>query len=190
LLYCNRMEQKEHFDVRIAVASDARQIAHVQHVAWVATYPNEEHGITVADIEWKDFEGPERIARWERRLNECGPSFYAWVATNADGQIVGFCSAEKPDDSAAIRTMYVLPAYQGKGIGNQLIAKALAWLGDDVSVSVGVASYNTKAIAFYEKSGFRNTGEVSPPFAGRLPSGKVIPEIKFVKDPSNIKQRE
>jgi ribosomal protein S18 acetylase RimI-like enzyme len=180
------MEKKEEFAIRLANVDDTRQIARVQHVTWLATYPNEEHGITVADIEWKNFEGPERLARWERRLRECGESSNVWVATNKKREVLGFCWSEKSDHLAEIRAMYVLPEYQGMGIGYQLIAKALAWLGSDVSVSVGVASYNTKAIVFYEKQGFRNEGLASP-FAGRLPSGKVIPEIRLVKVAAEFK---
>jgi GNAT superfamily N-acetyltransferase len=178
------MEQKKEFAIRTARVNDARHIARVQHITWLATYPNQEYGITEADIEWKEFEGPERLGRWERRIRECGEGFMAWVAANPEGDVIGFCTAEKPDHVAVIRTMYVLPEYQGIGVGNQLIAQALAWVGNGIPVSVGVAVYNKKAIAFYEKLGFRNEGEVKTPFTGRLPSGKVIPEVRMAKDAS------
>jgi RimJ/RimL family protein N-acetyltransferase len=45
-----------------------------------------------------------------------------------------------------------------------------------------VASYNQKAISFYEKFGFKKTGKSVIEDVARFPSGATIPEIEMVRD--------
>lgn len=55
--------------------------------------------------------------------------------------------------------IYVLPQSHGTDAGPRLMESALAWMGTGKDVIVEVASYNGRAIHFYEKYGFSKTGE-------------------------------
>jgi ribosomal protein S18 acetylase RimI-like enzyme len=54
----------------------------------------------------------------------------------------------------------VTVAYHGKGVGDELMTHALCWMGDQADVTLGVIYYNERAIRFYEKFGFRDTGKI------------------------------
>jgi ribosomal protein S18 acetylase RimI-like enzyme len=54
--------------------------------------------------------------------------------------------------------LIVAPEWQGKGVAQRLMEHALAWLGDGVPVQLGVIHFNERAIAFYKKLGFEDTG--------------------------------
>lgn len=75
---------------------------------------------------------------------------------------------------------YILPEYQRRGIGKQLMNTALKWLGRNQDIYVNAASYNEKAIKFYESFGFRKSGNVPKSEVADLPSGKHIPEIEMI----------
>ena len=97
-----------------------------------------------------------------------------------NGKILGYCSVKKGEQENYVNALYVSPDEQGKGIGQKLMSQALEWLGSDKPVGLGVAAYNTQAINFYGKLGFKQSDEPAEPVPP-LPSGKVLPTIKMVK---------
>jgi len=173
-------------DIRIvdAIPQDVFGIRNVQKVTWINTYPNSELGITRKDVEStfsKDGteDGRKKIEEWKKRYSDLNQ--HRWVVKNKN-EIIGFCMVGKEDDSNRIYAIYVIPSFQGKGLGKQLMEKALSWLEDDRDVCVNVASYNSQAINFYEKFGFVKTGRnVHSKGVESLPSGKIIPEIEMVR---------
>jgi ribosomal protein S18 acetylase RimI-like enzyme len=58
-------------------------------------------------------------------------------------------SAQRP---MQLRQLYVVPSFQGRGVGSQLLLEAhdVLWLGLD--------EHNTRAIAFYRRHGFVSLG--------------------------------
>ena len=75
------------------------------------------------------------------------PANEVWVA-DADGAIAGYIGFD-PD---WINHLYVLPDFQGQGIGPQLLALALA---DGRSRRLWTFQQNARARRFYEDAGFR-----------------------------------
>lgn len=80
-------------------------------------------------------------------------------------RVVGFAAAgpcRSPDgagtDEGEIYAIYVLEEHQRKGLGCALMRRALAMLPACRVVYVWVLKDNAKAIAFYEKVGFRRDG--------------------------------
>lgn len=159
-------------------------IREIRHATWLATYPNEEYGITVEDIESSFSEFPDTPEGRQRQLEAHRPFYEGDVKyfMAKDGEkFVGFFIGRKGEDSNRLQAVYVLPDYQGQKVGAALILKGLEWLGNDKDIYVNVAIYNAKAQDFYRKFGFKSTGKtVDDPF-GALPTGKVIPEIEMVK---------
>jgi ribosomal protein S18 acetylase RimI-like enzyme len=172
--------EKPIIEIFEATAEDAAGIIAVQKKTWLATYPNEEFGITEQDILSKDWDSPDRLARWQKTIAEEGDANRLWIAKE-DEKIVGFCSAQRGDVQNRIGAIYILPEYQGQGVGKKLLEKAFNWLGDEKDATLEVAKYNTNAIEFYKKFGFEGESEIAPSPASQLPSGKLIPGIEMVK---------
>jgi len=63
-------------------------------------------------------------------------------------------------DMPEIDWLIVAPEHQGKGAARLLMDRALAWIGEDVPVKLGVIHFNARAIAFYKKLGFEDTGRI------------------------------
>jgi GNAT superfamily N-acetyltransferase len=79
-----------------------------------------------------------------------------WVA-ESDGRIVGFSMAERAEQT--LWALFVMPAYEGCGIGGQLYDLAIAWLRENGAHDLWLTtSAGTKAAAFYERRGWVATG--------------------------------
>lgn len=172
--------------IRDSVPDDVYGIREVQRETWLKTYPNSEEGITVEDIlrRFGDDNDPEVKKRIEERKKKYeDKNIRTWVVEDKN-KIVGVCRAIKEGEHNRIGSIYVLPAYQGRGLGRLLIEKASNWLGSKKDILVNVARYNKQAIGFYKKLGFVETGRKGTfDDAAKLPSGKLIPEIELVKTP-------
>lgn len=172
---------------------DVLGIRNVQKITWIDTYPSKELGITKKDIESqfnKDntVQGRKQIEKWKKRYSD--KNEHRWVARDTN-QIVGFCVAGKERHRNRIYAIYVLPDFQGMGLGRELLQKALNWLGGAKDIYINVASYNTKTINFYEKFGFVKTGRiVHSRGVEPLSSGKIIPEIEMVKRTAQLRQKQ
>ena len=119
--------------IRRATAQDAEAVLHVhresRRVAYAHLAPPE---LAV---------GPGTVESWTAAIERST----TWVAEE-DDQVVGFASLE----DGALRGLYVLPAYAGRGIGATL---------HDLAVDAGARSLwvyvdNPDARAFYERRGW------------------------------------
>ena len=72
---------------------------------------------------------------------------------DADGQLVAVMGVQQVRNVHLIRHAYVLPEYQGTGLGGDLLAEFISSL--DGPILIGTWRAATWAIAFYEKHGFR-----------------------------------
>jgi GNAT superfamily N-acetyltransferase len=80
-----------------------------------------------------------------------------WVAEH-DGLIVGFSMAERAEQT--LWALFVLPTYEGRGIGGRLYDLAIAWLRENGAHDLWLTtSAGTKAAAFYERRGWRVAGD-------------------------------
>lgn len=159
-----------------ATLEDVHAIGQIQIAGWLDSYASPENGITTSDIKLK-------IDQWEKigdsRIEEefGKPGAYTWIA-KIDDQIVGFIGVNK--DKNIIEALFVLPDFQGQGIGSRLLEKALKSLDNSKQISIEVVSYNERAKSLYRKHGFTEDGEVNDdPIT--LPNGKIIPKILMVK---------
>jgi putative acetyltransferase len=89
------------------------------------------------------------------------PERAIFVAKDAAGALAGFVIVDRKDESMPeIDWLIVSPEWQGKGVAHRLMEQALAWIGEGVPVQLGVIHFNARAIAFYEKWGFEDTGRI------------------------------
>lgn len=88
------------------------------------------------------------------------PKVRNWLAENESNEIIGYIGCYKDnDEKKGGFGIYVLPKYQGYGVGKALMDKGLEWLSDTEHISIGVYKFNEKAIEWYKKLGFQFTGE-------------------------------
>ena len=80
------------------------------------------------------------------------------LATAIPGKkAVGYCvSSLSAEKTGEIESIFVEEQFRGRGIGSELLTRALAWLGTEGSVRnrVSVGNGNEEAFGFYRKFGF------------------------------------
>lgn len=81
--------------------------------------------------------------KWEREFE----SRHTTVAID-NGKIVGFCDCEK---NGHIDRLYVMPGYDGKGIGSMLVKDA----EDSFSCDISFTEASVTAKPFFEKLGYK-----------------------------------
>ncbi len=177
-----RRERPREFTVRMADAQDAPGIARIQHESWLSTYPNEETGISREDIELYlgdiDIRTQSRLGDIEKMHTDKMRVF----VIESEGKIIGYCKVRKEEVENFIDALYLDPAQKGVGAGGKLMTDALHWLGSDKAIELEVATYNAHAIAFYERYGFHETGEMGQSVS--LNEGKRINTVRMIKEGS------
>ena len=174
--------------IRPAVPEDAEGISRVNVETWLATYPNDELGIT-AELLRLHLEGAagekaaERVARFRRGIaasSAAGASSGCFVAL-AGGEVVGYTFPHIVGGRRhRVGALYVLPAFHGRGIGHLLLARNLAWHGGGQDVYLHVAAYNEHAIRFYERHGFVLTGAEGRDAVAAIGDAR-IPELEMLR---------
>jgi len=101
---------------------------------------------------------------WEQHLDAMRhqylPAAETWVyQDDQSNQILGFVSLHEN----TLPAIFVAPGAQGKGIGQQLIARAKA-LREQLTLNV--YSKNTRSIRFYQQCGFVITADDTEPETG------------------------
>lgn len=169
------------FKLEDAKPEDVKAMRTIVRDAWVSLYPNAEYGITAEDLSAIDWYKPEGMKRREKEITENPGVIHTWVLKDSENKIVGFCKADKLKDFGEIDSMYVLPDLKGKGLGNKLMEKAFEWFEPNLDVRLKVVKYNSRAIAFYKKFGFKETTTKVLYQGTTLPSGKEIPRIEMLR---------
>ena len=108
----------------------------------------------------------------------------AWrdnILVAKDGyRVIGFVGyghhGPEDPDTGEVYALYVLPEYQGMGVGRQLLDAALDKLSAFPLLCLWAVKGNERAIRFYEKNGFRLNGEEK--FVSSISAGGV----KMIKE--------
>ena len=175
--------EKEQLVIEInkAKPEDAEEINNVYYKTWLDTYPNEEIGITVEDIEdsFKDSFSKEYLDQVREKIMETTGKAMRLVAKK-DDLIVGVATMARNEDNNQLRTIYVLPEFQGQGVGKKLWTEAKKFCDPTKDIIVNVAVYSQKTIEFYKNIGFEDTGKRFTDEQFKTKSGAVIPEMEMV----------
>lgn len=165
-----------------AQPEDAEAWCEVRKLSWLDTYPNEEYGITREDILSKEFDTPEKIAKWRESM--ANPNDYVYFSAKVDGKVVGLSTgraAKLEDELNEVCAIYLLPEFQRQGIGSKLMQATLDTFDLTIPTVINAVVYNQKAISFYEKFGFKKN-KLLPEDQGKLPNGKLLPEVELIRE--------
>ncbi|MEJ7611458.1 MAG: GNAT family N-acetyltransferase [Ferruginibacter sp.] len=79
-----------------------------------------------------------------------------WVSID-NGRVVGFAIADRKENN--IWALFVLPEYEGKGIGKRLHDMMLHWYFQQTKETVWLGTaFNTRAENFYRMQGWKQAG--------------------------------
>ncbi len=172
--------EKINIKISLATQDDAQIINELRYKTWLVTYPNQELGITVDDIHdrFKNIFSEESIQKGKEKLKQTDERL-TLVAKQLD-KIVGFCSCAKSEEKNQLQAIYILPEYQGIGVGKQLWERSLDFFDTHKDTVVEVAEYNSSAIKFYESLGFIDSGKRTRNEHLKLKSGSIIPEMEMI----------
>ncbi len=165
-----------------AQPNDAEEIQNVFYKTWLATYPNSETGVTVDDVHehYKERLTPEGIEKSRKRIEEglelVNQRFFV---ARVDKKIVGVCLANTHDDKNQLTAIYVLPEFQGKGIGYKLWDEVLKFIDHTKDTTVEVVVHNNNAIEFYKRLGFEDTGRRWADEKFKMRSGAIFHEMEM-----------
>jgi len=161
--------------------SDARAMQEVYYKAWLETYPNRGAGITREDIveSWKEAFTEERLKKAEQRIVNQDNNETLIFAKDGS-RLVGVARIVRHEEKNELQSIYVLPEYHGQGIGTKLWESLRKYSTPSQKTTVSVATYNLKAINFYKKLGFIDTGRRFTEERFRFKSGSIIPEMEMV----------
>jgi GNAT superfamily N-acetyltransferase len=167
-------------EIDIASPEDTEAICEVQRESWLATYPNDEFGITQDDIRLylRDSE-VEGANRYRRSIESQGPDRAVFVA-KVSGRVLGYAISAIEKQRHKISEIYVDPDLQGKGVGSRLLERAIAWHGRDEDIFLWVVEYNQKAQDFYQRYGFQSARDEVADGIIDLSAGKKIRAVGMV----------
>lgn len=139
--------------VRTAGERDLAAVRALLIETWHATY-DPIYGaerVTAITNDWHS------MASLERRLKRPHSEFL--VAD--DGDVIAgmaFAAADTTGKAVMLHQLYVLPRFQGHGIGGMLLDEIMGCFPDAELIRLEVEAANTRAIAFYEAAGFARSG--------------------------------
>lgn len=167
--------------IREALPEDVNEIQDVFYKTWLLTYPNQDLGITTQDIDelFKNSYDKETLNNFADKIRSL-PSHVKFFVAVMDDKVIGLCRIFLKEEHNQLNAIYILPEYQGRGIGSILWGEAQKMLDINKKTIVQVATYNINAIKFYEKLGFKDNGKRFTEERHRMPISKVlIPEMEM-----------
>jgi ribosomal protein S18 acetylase RimI-like enzyme len=167
-------------EVHIAQEKDVEGVVDVLYRTWLATYPNEDAGITVDDIEDRFIvrRSEEGLEKSRKRIREQSSNERTFVVKDGE-KVIGVSVVSKDEMVNRLIAIYVLPEYQGRGVGYMLWNSVLQFFDTEKDIVVEVVTYNANAIAFYTHLGFQDTGRRFSNEIFRMKSGSVLPEMEM-----------
>lgn len=158
--------------IRPAQPDDAAGIGRVHVETWRSTYAG-----MLPDSYLVGLSATRHAATWARTLNRpAGSKGESVLVAEDDGHVVGFvsggaarpCKALKTERTdGEVYTLYVLPDYQGRGLGRELLATGFGHMADAgyTAAVIWVLQPNPSRF-FYEAMGGVRIGEREEKFAG------------------------
>jgi GNAT superfamily N-acetyltransferase len=161
--------------IRRARGDDSRAVAEVHVASWRATYPG-----LVPDEYLVGLSVERHRESWSKRITQTAMRETVLVVDDPQAGIVGFgsCGPARPGPmgyQGEVYTLYLLPDFQGQGLGRALLLELFRVLGaaECQSTIVWVLATNSSRY-FYERLGGQVVGNKTERFAGA-----DLPEVAY-----------
>lgn len=164
------------FQIRNMKVEDIKDVQRVAKMSWNDTY----EGIIPAHIQEKFLYSAYSDEMMKRRLDVS----FLYVA-EAEAQIVGFAnfSKVKEEGEMELGAIYLLPEFQGKGVGTALLYEGIANAQTASKVFINVEKENEKGVTFYQAKSFKMLSEFED-----VLEGHITIMVRMVKDLVNEKR--
>lgn len=137
--------------IRPADVVDLKAYTSMMQQTYANAYVNDSIGLTKDCFSVEVFNSPDTQAYLRSKLINSNVQ-QSWLAVN-DGQIVGGIVIEDQGSSCELTGFYVLPHFQGQGIGRKLWQKALQF-AKNKDITLDIYTHNKSAIELYKRWGF------------------------------------
>lgn len=169
------------FEIRATTADDIVVLRHMHAKSWLATYPNDNAGISYDWVKeetdsWLTEKGLAKSREHFKNIFD-SPEHLHQIAVDDEGKVIGLVHVLNQDGHKHLGALYVDEAYHGMGLAQQLMERANQWIGDE-AVDLEVVTYNKRAIRFYEKQGFEKVEGENELFKGRIPNSTMARSAK------------
>lgn len=149
--------------IEVPGPDDARAIGPMHLAAWLETYPNAGLGIDKAWIRehlgFLDTEASVQFRRGVLDEQERSPDRVLYRVVRSGDEVTGFLHGHRDDDGTAhLDAIYLRDRLKGQGVADALLQVFLSWAGD-VPMCLEVVEYNARAVRFYARHGFEETGK-------------------------------
>ncbi|WP_330949609.1 GNAT family N-acetyltransferase [Virgibacillus sp. MG-45] len=146
--------------IRQATERDVSAIQHVARTSWKSTY----EGIIPEEVQNRFLAEAYSDQNMEKRLAHS----VVFVAEQK-GQVVGFANfSPNHNGKRELGAIYLLPAYQGKGIGTSLLEKGLQEFQELQELYINVEKDNEIGMHFYQAKGFEVSSQFDDDFDGHI----------------------
>lgn len=150
-----------HYLIREMVKEDTKQVQEAVKKSWNATY----EGIIPIEIQENFLNGAYNDEMMKRRLEHS-----LMLVAEAENAIVGFANFTPVNDQGQteLSAIYLLPEYQGEGIGSALLTAGFEKLKDVKEIHLDVEKENVIGASFYKSKGFKAVKEHDDNFDGHI----------------------
>ena len=109
---------------------------------------------------------PPDVAEMTARQKNIHAAGLPWFVATENGEVLGYCYLSLYRERCAYRftledSVYIAPAFQGRGIGTLLLSRVVAWAeehGFRQLIAVVGNSENIASLSLHRSAGFRHTG--------------------------------
>lgn len=147
--------------IREMVKEDTKQVQDVAKKSWNATY----EGIIPNKIQENFLKSAYNDEMMEWRLRNS-----LMMVAEADNTITGFANFTPVNEQGhtELSAIYLLPEYQGEGMGSALLNAGIEKLRDVKEIHLDVEKDNTIGTTFYKAKGFKTVDEYDDNFDGHM----------------------
>ena len=147
--------------IREMVKEDTKQVQEAVKKSWNATYD----GIIPIEIQDNFLKGAYNDEMMKRRLEHS-----LMLVAEADDTILGFANFTPVNkkNHTELSAIYLLPEYQGEGIGSALLNAGIEKLENVKEIQLDVEKENTIGTTFYKAKGFKVVKEYNDNFDGHI----------------------
>lgn len=164
----------EKYQVRKMEEKDIEQVQQVAKTSWNDTYK----GIIPEWVQERFLNSAYSTEMMIRRLNVSS----LYVAETEDN-IVGFANFSKVKEAGEVElgAIYLLPDYQGMGLGTALLNEGIANAQHATKVFINVEKENKTGVKFYNAKDFKVVSEFEDDFEGHHLTKMIRMELDIAK---------